>query len=328
MGFDLQVLDHEVLVAVLPRALGQPFQRHGDGLVNHQLARLLPFGRTGPLAPPLFLCDGSGCGAFKVLGRIVGRGGSPFSLLISSRNARISACCSSMTRSKRSTSGVRSSAGTSMPATLIGSAPSMPNRKHQNHPPSKDQFHGVIENLPCSQTVISPHFDEGRGNLYPCPSNASPVSVKRHEPDPAHPESSLAPAATYLAERGVPIHRYLRRRSCSVLHPESGNAHIVSSMCDFLGMVACAEGIHDLGYRIAGNLGIESLGVYGRLIAKSHTLHDSIEISIELIPSYNSGQQVWMERHGDQVRYCQRRVENLPQDRIREPCLNTYREAS
>ena len=35
-----------------------------------------------------------------------------------------------------------------MPATLIGLAPSMPHRKHQNHPPGKDHFHGVIENLP------------------------------------------------------------------------------------------------------------------------------------------------------------------------------------
>ena len=135
--------------------------------------------------------------------------------------------------------------------------------------------------------------------------------------------AALAPAATYLAERGVPIHRYLRRASCRSLHPRIWkrsyrfiNVRLPRHGCS-------REGIHDLGYRIAGNLGIESLGVYGRLIAKSLTLHDSIEISIELIPSYNSGQQVWMERHGDQVRYCQRRVENLPQDRIREPCLNT-----
>jgi len=95
-----------------------------------------------------FRCEGSGCGAFKVLGRIVGRRGSPFSRLISSRIARISARCSSMTRSKRSTNGVRSAVGTSIPATVIGSIPSMPNKKHQNHPPSKDQFHGIIENLP------------------------------------------------------------------------------------------------------------------------------------------------------------------------------------
>jgi hypothetical protein len=51
-----------------------------------------------------------------------------------------------MTRSKQSTSGVRSSAGISMPATVIGLDLSMPNKKHQNHPPSKDHFHGVIEN--------------------------------------------------------------------------------------------------------------------------------------------------------------------------------------
>ena len=41
--------------------------------------------------------------------------------------------------------GVRCFRGTSTSATLIGLAPSMPHRKHQNHPPGKDQFHGVIE---------------------------------------------------------------------------------------------------------------------------------------------------------------------------------------
>ena len=30
----------------------------------------------------------------------------------------------------------------------MGFDPSMPHKKHQNYPPCKDQFHGVIENLP------------------------------------------------------------------------------------------------------------------------------------------------------------------------------------
>ncbi len=47
MGLDVQVLHHEVLVTVLLRALGQPFQRNGDGFMDRQRARLLSFGRTG-----------------------------------------------------------------------------------------------------------------------------------------------------------------------------------------------------------------------------------------------------------------------------------------
>ena len=55
MCLDLQLLDHEVLVPVLSRPLGKPFQRYRDGLVNDQLARLLTFGRAGPFAPAFLL---------------------------------------------------------------------------------------------------------------------------------------------------------------------------------------------------------------------------------------------------------------------------------
>ena len=101
----------------------------------------------GRLPRRRFLCDGSGCGSFKVLERIVGRGGSSFSRAISARSCLFSARNSSMIRNRLSTRGVRCSGGTSMPAILIGSAPSMPHKKHPNRPPSKDQFHGVIEKL-------------------------------------------------------------------------------------------------------------------------------------------------------------------------------------
>jgi len=55
VGLDAQVLDHEILVAVLSCAFGEPFQRQGDGFVNGQLDRLLSFGRAGPLFAPLLL---------------------------------------------------------------------------------------------------------------------------------------------------------------------------------------------------------------------------------------------------------------------------------
>src|SRR3989339_492753 len=106
----------------------------------------------GRLPRRRFLCDGSGCGSFKVLERIVGRGGSSFSRAISARSCLFSARNSSMIRNRLSTRGVRCSGGTSMPAILIGSAPSMPHKKHPNRPPSKDQFHGVIEKL---QTILA-----------------------------------------------------------------------------------------------------------------------------------------------------------------------------
>ena len=63
---------------------------------------------------------------------------------------------------------------------------------------------------------------------------------------------------------------------------------------------------------IAGQLGTEFLGSYGRLIAEAFTFHETIQISHELCGTYNSGLQIWLERHGDQVKYCLKHVETLP----------------
>jgi AraC-like DNA-binding protein len=85
-----------------------------------------------------------------------------------------------------------------------------------------------------------------------------------------------------------------------------------------LSSVAHGEGRDDLGFHIAGHLGIESLGSYGRLVARAFTFHEAFQITRELISTYNSGLKVWMERRGDQVRYCQQYVGNLAQDGMRE----------
>lgn len=132
-------------------------------------------------------------------------------------------------------------------------------------------------------------------------------------------KAALAPAISYLAAEGVPVRRHLRRAALSAPSPETVETLIpLYQLCDFLSSVARAEGIDDLGFRIAGRLGIESLGVYGRLLGQSLTIHELIQTSLGLISSYNSGLQIWVERHGDQVRYCQKYVENLPKSRITE----------
>ena len=139
------------------------------------------------------------------------------------------------------------------------------------------------------------------------------------KPIPLVRQAALAPAVSYLAADGVPVRRYLRRAGLTIPSAESLETLIpLYQLCNFLSSVARAEGITDLGFRIAGHLGMESLGVFGRLIAQSLTLHESIQSSVELISSYNSGLQIWIERHGDQVRYCQKYAESLPQDRITE----------
>mgnify|MGYP001549713048 CR=1 FL=1 len=138
-------------------------------------------------------------------------------------------------------------------------------------------------------------------------------------PIPLVRKTALAPAISYLAAEGVQVGRYLRSAGLSISSPGDHETLIpLHQACSFLSTVARSEGIDDLGFRIAGHCGIESLGLFGRLIAQSLTLHDSIQTSIELISSYNSGQRIWLEYCGDQVCYRQKCVGNLRQDRITE----------
>jgi len=130
---------------------------------------------------------------------------------------------------------------------------------------------------------------------------------------------ALAPAISYLSAEGVPVHRHLRRAKLSAPTPETlGTLIPLHQVCDFLNSVARAEGIHDLGFHIAGNLGMESMGSYGRQVAKAFTFHEAIQITRELISTYNSGLKIWIEHHGDRVRYCLKYVGNLPRDGITE----------
>ena len=145
------------------------------------------------------------------------------------------------------------------------------------------------------------------------------VGEKQMDPIPLVRKVALAPAISYLSAEGVPVHRYLRRVKLSAPTPETLATLIpLHQVCVFLNSVARAEGMHDLGFHIAGNLGIESLGSYGRQVAKAFTFHEAIQITRELISTYNSGLRIWLEHHGDRVRYCQKYVGNLPRDGITE----------
>ena len=139
------------------------------------------------------------------------------------------------------------------------------------------------------------------------------------QPIPLIRQVVMVPAISYLVGEGVAVDRYLRLAKLSAPTPETLESLVpLYQLCDFLSLVAREQGLDDLGFRIAGQLGIENLGSFGRLVSEAFTFHESIQISRELISSYNSGQLIWMERYGDQVRYCQKCVGHLPQDRIRE----------
>ena len=135
------------------------------------------------------------------------------------------------------------------------------------------------------------------------------------KPIPLVRQVTMAPAVSYLAAEGVPVHRYLQQAGLSTPSPSTLETLIpVHQVCEFLSSVARAEGINDLGFRVCGQQGTELLGTYGRLLSQSLTIHDLIETTLEFMSSYNSGLQIWVEHHQDQVRFCQKFVDSLPSD--------------
>ena len=89
------------------------------------------------------------------------------------------------------------------------------------------------------------------------------------QPIPLIRKVVLAPAISYLAGEGVPVDRYLRLAKLSAPTPETLDSLIpLHQLCDFLDLTAHEQGLDDLGFRIAGQHGIEILGSFGRLISE------------------------------------------------------------
>ena len=109
-----------------------------------------------------------------------------------------------------------------------------------------------------------PELDENHGQACTFDRNLTPrIGITTLKPIPLVRQVTIAPAVSYLAAEGVPVRRYLRRASLSFPSPGTLETLVpLHQACDFLSSVARAKGIHDLGFRVTGQQGMEHLGVY------------------------------------------------------------------
>ena len=101
-------------------------------------------------------------------------------------------------------------------------------------------------------------------DAFACAHSLAPIiwGRKTVESIPLFREVTLTPAISCVAEEGVSVERHLRRAGLSTPSPETIETLVpLHQVCDFLSSVARAEGICDLGLRIAGQQGIDHLGV-------------------------------------------------------------------
>jgi AraC-like DNA-binding protein len=82
----------------------------------------------------------------------------------------------------------------------------------------------------------------------------------------------------------------------------------------FIEDVAHTEGIEHFGLLVGQQTQIANLGIFGRLLCHSFTLADVLHSLISLVPSYNSGDRLWLEHQGDTVWLCRQFINGLEKD--------------
>ena len=119
--------------------------------------------------------------------------------------------------------------------------------------------------------------------------------------------SAFVPFLNVLGQIGMPIERRLDAMHIPIdLLGEPENLLPLAHLLAFLDHNAQAEGIADLGFRAAGQSHVSRLGLFGKILLQSATLHSALEKACRLIPLYNSGQAIWIDSWRGRVRICYR----------------------
>ena len=121
------------------------------------------------------------------------------------------------------------------------------------------------------------------------PFQAKPIALMR--------VAGLAPFVAFVARSGPSIDRLLARANLSerVLdYPES--VIPVAQVLGFMEDAAATSGMEQLGLRAGGEVAIDQLGMFGRLVGESATLDEALATLVRLAPSFDSGGRWWTVR--------------------------------
>jgi AraC-like DNA-binding protein len=126
--------------------------------------------------------------------------------------------------------------------------------------------------------------------------------------------NALIPFVSFLDEIGARVDPLLTRaRLPEAILAQPEGLIPVHQACRFVADAARREGIEDLGFVVGRRMSIDSLGVFGRLLARSLTVRERFDTAVRLHPSYSTGGLLWIEPDGDRtwLRYGQdRRIEH------------------
>ncbi|MBL8907068.1 MAG: AraC family transcriptional regulator ligand-binding domain-containing protein [Rhizobiales bacterium] len=119
--------------------------------------------------------------------------------------------------------------------------------------------------------------------------------------------SAFVPFLRVLGDIGTPIERRLDESHIpSGLLDNPENLLPLAHLLSFLSRIARAEGIEDLGMRAAAQSHVAGLGLFGRILTQSASLNIALEKASRLIPLYNSGQRIQVDRWQGRARISHR----------------------
>ncbi|MFO0993766.1 MAG: AraC family transcriptional regulator ligand-binding domain-containing protein [Hyphomicrobiales bacterium] len=117
--------------------------------------------------------------------------------------------------------------------------------------------------------------------------------------------SAFVPFLNVLGQIGTPIERRLDEAHIPYAMLDDPESLLpLAHLLNFLTRNARAEGVEDLGLRAAAQSHVSGLGLFGRILVQSASLNLALEKASRLIPLFNSGQRIWIERWQGQVRIC------------------------
>jgi AraC-like DNA-binding protein len=124
--------------------------------------------------------------------------------------------------------------------------------------------------------------------------------------------AALVPAIRFLRRIGAPVGRLLERAGL----PESTFADVETLVPHRLGArlleeAARQEGDATLGLQMGLEVRVDTLGYFGRRLCEARTLHGALVTAERLVPSYHSGERVWLARADGEVRLCRRFARSL-----------------
>lgn len=113
-----------------------------------------------------------------------------------------------------------------------------------------------------------------------------------------------APTESLLAEAKLPA---------SILHEPEALLPL-KQVLQFIENTALIEGMEHFGLLAGQQTKIVNLGALGRLLCHSLTLYDAVNTLIRLVPSYNSGDRIWLNEQEENVWLCRRFINKFETD--------------